>query len=127
MQGVVLQKGVHRLKDIRTQLGRSLATPLGIPLPEGRLLGRVVVPVGLSLALADTEMELDQALLQVGLDRLIAETHGQSLAHIAVGNRVKGTFYRDVAVGSYLGLSPGDQLKGLRRQGQEGGSLHLAE
>ena len=104
-----------------------LAAPVRGAQEEGRLFGRVVIPIRLPLAGFAAQMRLDQLRADVETDDDLADPDVKGLADIAPGDGVAAALHLDVAIASDLGLRPGHDLERRRGQRQHGRLLERLE
>jgi hypothetical protein len=113
---MLFKERFYRLPGRRTDLAGFVAAPLGSALEESRFFRGIVIPVGYSPPAVASHMGLDKLVVQINLDYFTAQLNVYPLAHVPVRDGIKGAGYLDMAIEGYLGLMPGNYLKGRHRQ-----------
>src|ERR1700730_4593889 len=109
------------------ELAGLLAAPVRGAQEEGRLLGRVVIPIRLPLAGFAAQMRLDQFRADVETNDDLADPDVEGLADVPLGDGVEAALHLDVAIACDLGLCPGHDLERRRGQCQHGWLLERLE
>ena len=103
---------LHHLGYLRSEFSGLGSTPIGVPLEEGGLLRRIIVPIGPTPTVMDTQMGLDQLVVQVEFDGGIGDASIEGLVDVAMRDRVGSLQHLSMTVVSHLALHPSYQFEG---------------
>lgn len=120
MQMMTFEQFFNGSMNVRPEPGGLLAAPSRGPLKEGGLLRRVVIPIGLALARAATQVGLGQLRTSVETHDARPEPNIQRLADVAPGDRIQTALDLYVAIACHLGFGPRHDLEGCGGQCQHG-------
>jgi len=127
VQLMLIEQFVDGGAHMRTESAGLLAAPVRRAQEEGRLLGRVVIPIRLPLTGFAAQMRLGQLRPGVEAHEGRPEPNVEPLADVARRNRVQARLNLSVAITPHLGSRPGHNLERRRGQWQHGRLLDRLE